>query len=38
MLRNADPLLWTGSLFVVTGVEEVADQELGNWCPSHWRS
>ncbi len=29
VLRNADPLLWTGSLFVVTGVEEIASGALG---------
>jgi len=38
-LLNADPLLWTGTLFVVTGVEEVATDRLARpqllaqtWC------
>jgi hypothetical protein len=29
MLRRADVLQWSGSLFVVAGVEEVADEKLG---------
>jgi hypothetical protein len=28
VLRNADPLMWNGQLFVITGVEEVADDKL----------
>ena len=27
-LRNADPLVWNGQVFVITGVEEVADDKL----------
>lgn len=27
-LRNADPLVWNGQVFVITGVEEIADDKL----------
>ena len=27
-LRNADPLVWNGQLFIITGVEEIADDKL----------
>ena len=27
-LRNADPLVWNGQVFVITGVEEVVDDKL----------